>query len=62
MDKYWLFYCAVISLLALALTGYDKWAARQGGLRRIPERTLMLAGALGGALSMNAMMRLIRPA
>lgn len=60
MDKPLLIYLAILWLLALALTAYDKAAARQGGWRRVPEWTLLLVGALGGSLPMYVLMRLIR--
>ncbi len=60
MGGYIWYYLAAIGLLALILTAYDKWAARKGRLQRVRERTLLAVGALGGALPMYVMMRLIR--
>ncbi|MBQ3133615.1 MAG: DUF1294 domain-containing protein [Clostridia bacterium] len=50
---------AVMSLVAFLLTVYDKASAKAGG-RRVPERTLLLVAALGGALVEWLTMRLIR--
>lgn len=52
-------YALLISLLAVFLTVHDKRRAKQRG-RRIPERTLMLVGLLGGAPAMYLTMRIIR--
>lgn len=52
-------YVLFISLLAVSLTVHDKRRAKRHG-RRIPERTLMLVGLLGGAPAMYATMRMIR--
>lgn len=52
-------YALLISLLAVFLTVHDKRGAKQRG-RRIPERTLMLVGLLGGAPAMYLTMRIIR--
>lgn len=51
-------YGVLISIAAVYLAVLDKRRARRGG-RRVPERTLLLAGFLGGALPMYAVMRLI---
>ncbi len=56
----WLIIClALISLLGVILTLYDKSAARRGAWR-IPESALFLTGALGGAFAMFLCMQLIR--
>ena len=52
-------YLAAISLIAFALTVYDKRAAQRGQWR-IPERTLLLVAVLGGSAVMLATMRAIR--
>lgn len=52
-------YALLISVLAVGLTVHDKHRARQHG-RRVPERTLMLVGLLGGAPAMYTTMRIIR--
>ncbi len=54
-----LIYFIVISLVSVALTAYDKAAAWKRAWR-IPERTLLWLGALGGALFMYITMKLIR--
>ena len=48
-----------VSLAALVLTVADKRRARRGG-RRVPERTLLLVAALGGAAVMLFVMKTIR--
>lgn len=50
---------AVISLFTVALTVFDKLAAK-AGRRRVPENTLLLVGFFGGALSEFITMLLIR--
>lgn len=52
-------YLAVISLVSLVVTCHDKRAARRHR-RRVPERTLLLLAALGGAVAMYITMRCIR--
>ena len=51
---------ALISLIGVAVTVYDKIAAKKRPRSRIPEKTLLLCGALGGALPMYLTMLLIR--
>lgn len=55
-----LIYLALISLVSIAVTVYDKIAAKRRPKRRVPEKALMLLGALGGAAAMYAVMLLIR--
>lgn len=50
---------AVAGLLAAILTVYDKWASGKSKWR-IPEKTLMLVAFFGGAITMYAVMQLIR--
>ena len=57
--KWLLVWVGVTGLSGLVMTALDKQAARRGG-RRIPERTLLLTAALGGAWLMLPAMRLIR--
>lgn len=57
--RYAIIYLALISLVALILTAYDKSAA-QKSKRRIPEATLMTIGVLGGAIVMYIVMQIIR--
>ena len=51
---------AAVNLLGIALTVYDKIAAKKRPRRRIPEKMLLLTAALGGAVGMYAAMLLIR--
>ena len=52
------FYC-VMTLAGILMAIWDKRAAKRHA-RRIPERTLLWCGALGGALGMWLTMRYIR--
>lgn len=52
-------YLAVIALLAIVMTLYDKRAARLGSWR-VKERTLLLVAVFGGSVAMFATMRIIR--
>lgn len=54
-----LIYFIIISVVAVAATAYDKSAAWKRAWR-VPERTLLWIGALGGALFMFILMKLIR--
>ena len=56
---YYLIYFAVISLISIIVTVYDKKAAISGK-RRIRESTLLLLSALGGSLAMYITMKKIR--
>ena len=53
--KYLYGYLAVISLIAVIFTIYDKHAARKGKWR-IKERTLLIIAGLGGSVAMLAAM------
>ncbi len=57
--KLYLLIFAVTAIISIILTLYDK-AASKAKHRRIPENTLMLLGALGGALPMLITMKIIR--
>lgn len=57
--KYLLIYWAFISLIAVIFTIKDKLAAINHKYR-IPERTLMFIGLLGGAEAMLITMKIIR--
>ncbi len=60
MIPYLTAYFAIISLLAIILTGIDKRFAKERPRSRVPEATLFLVSALGGSLSMYLTMLLIR--
>ena len=64
MEKYVLpvslIYFAAISLVALFVTVYDKWAAKKRPKHRTPERTLLIISALGGSVFMYLTMKVIR--
>ncbi len=51
-------YFIVISIVSVALTAYDKSASWKRAWR-VPERTLLWLGILGGALFMYVTMKLI---
>lgn len=53
-------YLALISLVAAVVTVADKIRSKKSGARRVPENTLMLLGALGGAAAMLMTMLMIR--
>ena len=52
-------YLLLISVISIVLTCYDKAIANKKNHYRIPEKTLLWLGALGGALFMYLTMRLI---
>lgn len=52
-------YLVAVSAVTVCLTVYDKLAA-QNGRWRIPEKTLLTLGVLGGAAAELATMKLIR--
>ncbi len=53
-----LVYFIIISIVAVAVTAYDKSAAWKRAWR-VPERTLLIIGVIGGALFMYITMKLI---
>lgn len=53
-------YLAVISLVSIIVTVYDKRAAKANPRGRTPENTLMLLSLLGGSAAMLATMLIIR--
>ncbi len=53
-------YIAVISVIAVILTVYDKAVSVDKRKRRVPEKVLMTVGALGGATAMYLTMQAIR--
>jgi uncharacterized membrane protein YsdA (DUF1294 family) len=54
-----LIYMCFINLISAVITILDKLAARRKAVR-VPERTLLLLGALGGAAGMYFTMKTIR--
>lgn len=57
--KYLITFFAVVSVFSIVITVYDKLAAKSSS-RRIPEKTLLLTGFLGGACAMFLTMITIR--
>lgn len=58
--KYLALYLAAVTLITVILTVYDKIAAKKDPKHRVPEKTLILFGILGGALGEYIVMQLIR--
>lgn len=59
MPKGFIIYLIVIGCVSALVTVSDKLRAKNGK-RRVPEKTLLLLGAVGGALPMLLTMLLIR--
>lgn len=57
--KYILIYSVIVSVIAIAVTVYDKIASKTSA-RRVPEKALMSIGLLGGASAMLITMLIIR--
>ena len=55
-----LLYFAVISLVSILLTVYDKIASKKFTKHRIAEKTLICVGIMGGAVAEYVTMKLIR--
>lgn len=55
-----LVYIAVISLITIIVTVYDKIAAKKRPKHRVPENSLLLLAVLGGGLAEYLTMLLIR--
>ena len=53
-------YLCVISVVAVAVCIYDKFAAKHATKHRTPEAVLLLLSALGGSVAMLATMLVIR--
>ena len=53
-------YAAVISLVTVIVTVYDKIAAKKRPRHRVPENTLLLLAVLGGGPAEYLTMQLIR--
>ena len=49
--EYLLIYFAVISLITLVVTAYDKKAAKKWPKHRVPEKVLFLLAFIGGAFA-----------
>lgn len=58
--RYILICLAVVNTVTVILTVYDKIAAKKFPKNRIPEKTLLLLGLLGGAAGEYTVMQLIR--
>ena len=58
--EYFLIYFAVISLITIIVTAYDKKAAKKWTKHRIPEKILFLLAILGGSLAEYLTMLKIR--
>lgn len=59
MKEFIIVYFSIISIISIILTVKDKYSAIKGRCR-VPEKTLMLIGLLGGAISMYITMLVIR--
>ncbi|MCH5303337.1 MAG: DUF1294 domain-containing protein [Ruminococcus sp.] len=59
MNPIFLFYLAIINLVSIVVTAYDKHCAIKGNWR-VKESTLILISALGGSVSMYITMQIIR--
>ena len=53
-------YLAIISIVAICVTVYDKWAAKKRPQERTRESTLLLLSALGGSAAMLLTMLTVR--
>ena len=53
-------YLAVISLVSVIVTVYDKSVSKIKGHRRVSEKTLLLLSALGGSVAMYFTMLTVR--
>ncbi|MBR3768139.1 MAG: DUF1294 domain-containing protein [Clostridia bacterium] len=53
-------YLFSISVFAVILTAYDKYASKYRKRHRIPEKVLLLTGLFGGALAEFISMQIIR--
>ena len=53
-------YVMIISVVAVCVTVYDKWAAKKRPKERTRESTLLLLSALGGSVAMLLTMLAIR--
>lgn len=53
-------YVLIVSVVAVCVTIYDKWAAKKRPKERTRESTLLLLSALGGSIAMLLTMLAIR--
>lgn len=53
-------YLAVISIISVIVTIYDKWAAKRRPKKRIRESSLLALALAGGSVAMFAAMLIIR--
>ena len=60
MEKNILIYFAVISLITVIMTVYDKKAAKKFPKNRVPEKVLLILAFLGGSVAELFTMRKIR--
>ena len=64
LPLFWLIffaYLAIISLISMIVCIYDKKISKRGNVKlRIPEKTLFIWSALGGAVVMYITMQIIR--
>lgn len=58
-NPYYLYF-ALISVISVAVTCYDKSVSKKRGARRVSEAMLLFLSALGGSLAMLATMLFIR--
>lgn len=58
--KYFVIYEAAITLITVILTVYDKRAAKKAPRHRVPEKTLLFFGLIGGAAGEFVTMLIIR--
>ena len=54
---FFLAYLLIISVVAFAVTLYDKWAAVKRPQERTRESTLLLLSALGGSMAMQSVLK-----
>ena len=54
-----LIYLAVISLVSVITTAWDKFCAKRN-MWRVPEKTLIIMSILGGSVAMYITMKMIR--
>lgn len=57
-DMIILLYLAIVSLISVIVTVYDKLRAKKGGWR-VPEKTLLFLSFLGGGIAMLLTMNIV---